>query len=121
MSKFISLIFILFSFFMNAQQIYEGQGYQSDIDEYWKIELEINSSGEYIISYPTIPCKGKWIKVYENGNKLYFKEKIFEGKDLCNDNGIILLKKENAETYLFYCFLSQDGTEPYAHGKLYKK
>lgn len=121
MSKFISLIFILFSFFMNAQQIYEGQGYQSDIDEYWKIELEINLRGEYIISYPTIPCKAKWTKVYENGSKLYFKEKIFEGKDLCNDNGIVLLKKENAETYLFYCFLSQDETEPYAYGKLFKK
>ena len=118
MSKFISLIFILFSFFMNAQQIYEGQGYQSDIDEYWKIELEINSRGEYIISYPTIPCKAIWENIHQNGNKYYFREKITKGTELCNDNGIILLVKENKTTYLFFVY--HDENKPYAYGKLIK-
>lgn len=102
MIKLLLVVFFSFSIIVKAQDIYEGVGYQKDINESWKIRIEVNSYEEYSITYATIPCKAKWTKVYANGNKIYFKEKIFEGQDLCNDNGIVLLKKESDETYLFY-------------------
>ena len=120
MSKIIFLISIFFSFFLNAQQVYEGVGFQIDIEENWKIKLEINKTGEYIVTYPTIPCKAIWDNIYQNGNKTYFREKITNGTELCNDNGIILLVKESSTTYLFFIYLDENENKPYAYGKLIK-
>ncbi|WP_418654498.1 J domain-containing protein [Tenacibaculum soleae] len=91
---------------------YSGIIKQFDINQKWKINLEIGERidffGEKIINtfkvnYPSLKCNGNWNIISQKNNKLEFRETIEKGKDICNNSGkVVIEKKGNQIIYSYY-------------------
>ena len=59
------------------------------------------------INYPDFPCSGHWKLVKATENQAEFIEYIENGKDLCNDQGKIILTKID-ERYITISYFLPD-------------
>lgn len=89
------------------QGIWEGQGYQYDIEESWTIKLAI-VGGQYKIDYPSLQCGGVLTLLNATADKMEFREKITYGP--CVDNGDTVITKTGANTANF-AWYSRDGSQ----------
>ncbi len=89
------------------QGIWEGQGYQYDIEESWTIKLAI-VGGQYKIDYPSLQCGGVLTLWNATANKMEFREKITYGP--CVDNGDIIITKTGANMANF-AWYDRDGSK----------
>jgi hypothetical protein len=60
----------------------------------WEIFLDYDYDNNIItINYPSFPCSGHWKLVKADKNKAEFIEYIDEGKEYCNDLGVIIVTR----------------------------
>jgi len=75
-----------------------GNGFQTDNNAFWPIEVQFDNSDEVIkITYPSLNCGGNWKLISVDGNKADFVEMISEGKTNCIDGSRIVLSRINEE------------------------
>ncbi len=89
---------------------WNGIGYQPLAlnHDVWNIYLNYDNQNEVItIEYPDFPCSGHWKLVSANKNIAEFVEYIEEGKELCNDQGKIIVTKIDEKYITISYFLPE--------------
>ena len=84
-----------------------GVGYQANAlsQNTWNINLVYNHSTKEIkIEYPTFPCGGYWKLQEASRHKAVFVEYITDGKNLCQNEGTVVVTKidENFVTVSYF-------------------
>ncbi len=100
--------------------IWEGEAHQFNINESWNIKLQHNNKSEYKISYPSLGCGGTWTLQQTDNKRLIFVEEITFGKDICTNNGRIVLDLKNNNEVDFYYYWPTENTLN-AKGTLHRK
>ncbi len=95
-----TLLFLGLSFLLSAQNVswlegtWSGKGYQPDAlnQQFWLMKLYYAPGGkDIIVSYPTIPCAGKWTLEKLEKNKAIFKETLTSGFENCIDGSKLVV------------------------------
>ena len=86
---------------------WKGTGFQvdRDIDNTWDIVLNINSKNKsYDISYPSIPCSGKWKLIEISAERAVFTESIIQDNGCVNGGKVLLSKLDNNRIIFSYYY-----------------
>lgn len=91
-----------------------GIGFQANAltQNTWEIILTYNKeAGQLSIEYPSFPCNGYWELQEASRHKAVFIEYIAEGKNRCQDEGIVVVTKidENYITVSYFTTIRHDG------------
>ena len=86
---------------------WKGTGFQidRDIDNTWDIVLQINSKEEsYDISYPSIPCNGKWEIIEISAERAVFREHITDNNQCVSGGEVLISKLDNNRIIFSYYY-----------------
>jgi hypothetical protein len=79
-----------------------GDGYQLDTRESWA--MQVHSAGRrYVVSYPSLGCKGHWTLIWSAPRRLIFREHITEGAH-CLNGGTVRIDRLNPHQVVFLHF-----------------
>jgi hypothetical protein len=83
---------------------WSGVKYQTNADRGWQTLLSMDSkTKKFTVSYPELNCGGELELVSMSKSQAVFIEKITIGKDMCVDDGYIIITKVNEQYISFTC------------------
>jgi hypothetical protein len=98
-----------------------GIKYQTNMSTGWQTILSMNSKAKkFTVSYPELNCGGELELESISKSKAVFIEKITRGKEVCVDNGYIIITKVN-EKYISFTCLRDEKTRLASYATLEKE
>lgn len=127
--KKILFVFLIFSNIIFSQvnqeivknRVWEGVGYQQDINESWSIKLTQEQDSIFTIQYPSLNCSGNWKIKYPAGSTIILQEEITIGKDICIPSSNVFLTFVPDEKLLSVIYKNIENDTVYAFGILHLK
>jgi hypothetical protein len=87
-----------------TEQNWIGEIKKINSDEVWTTKINCKSENEISLYYPNSGCSGVLEKIQKTDNKIFFREKLETGNDICTDNGKVIIEIGENNLIFYYCW-----------------
>lgn len=87
-----------------TEQNWVGEIKKLNSNEVWTTRINCKSENEISLYYPNTGCSGILEKIQKINNKIFFREKLETGSDICTDNGKVIIEIEENTLIFYYCW-----------------
>ena len=73
-------------------------------NETWKTRINCKSENEISLYYPNTECSGILQKTHQIDNKIYYREKLDAGQNICTNKGQVIIEIRENDLIFYYCW-----------------